>query len=115
MASQAKQHRGITGGEFTQVCSINQSGLVFVCGLKLTVSSELSITVQTSTAGHDQDWSVRGLVVECRAVKRGGQARYQVTLLFSEMPEGLGELVADAMNATDSFLPLKNCPLFGMN
>lgn len=118
MASRAKHHRNINGGEsgeVTHLCSINGSGIVFVCGRKFPVSSELSLLVQTSASGNEEDWKVRGLVVECLNVKRGRHARYQVTLLFSELPDGLKDLVAGEIIASGSFIPLKKCPLFGLN
>jgi len=118
MSSKANHHRGINGGESGEVshlCSINLSGLVFVCGQKFTVSSELALSVQIIASEREEDWNVRGLVVECRAVKRGRHARYQVTLLFSELPDGLGEMVAGAMIAAGSFMQMKGCPLFGLN
>ncbi len=118
MASKTKHHRDINGGEsgkVTQLCSINGSGLVFVCGRKFAVSSELSLTVQTCDTGMEREWNVSGLVVECRNVKRGRYARYQVTLLFSELPDGLKNMVAGKIIPAESFIPLMNCPMFGMN
>lgn len=118
MASKAKHHREFNGGEsgeVTQLCSINGSGLVFVSRRKFPVSSELSLTVQTGDIGVEREWNVSGLVVECRNVKRGRNARYQVTLLFSELPDELKSMVAGKLIATGSFIPLENCPIFGLN
>ncbi len=118
MASKAKHHREINGGEsdeVTHLCSINGSGLVFVCKRKFPVSSELSLTVQTGETGVEREWNVNGLVVECRNVKRGRHARYQVTLLFSELPDELKNIVTGEIIAVESFMPQKNCPIFGLN
>lgn len=118
MASRAKHHRNVNdgpGSETTQLRSINSTGLVFVSGRKFPVTSEISLSVQTSAAGREDDWTVRGLVVECRNVKRRPHAQYQITLLFSELPEGLKELMSGGMITSGSFIPLKNCALFGLN
>ncbi len=106
------------GGESddaAQVCSINGSGIIFLCGKKFPVSSELVITVQACTLRPEQKWNISGLVVECRNVKRGRHARYQVTLLFSDLPDGLKNILTGETPAARSFIPLQNCPLFGLN
>ncbi len=118
MASKAKHHRDRDGGEsgeVTHLCSINHSGIVFVCRRKFPVSSEISLTMQTCETGVVREWDVSGLVVECRNVKRGRNARYQVTLMFSELPDGLKNMVAAEMIVAETFVPLKNCPMFGLN
>lgn len=94
------------------MCSVHETGLVFVSTLPLEVSSELTLTIQTSVFGITRDWAVQGWVVECS--KQGSD--YQITLLFSGLPKGLQQVLALASGKqAKSYPEVEGVPLFGLN
>lgn len=94
------------------MCSIHETGLVFVSKVPLEVSSELTLTIQTTVFGLTKDWAVQGWVVECS--KKGSD--YQITLLFSDLPKGLQQVLALASGKKDKSYPkVPGAPVFGLN
>src|SRR3954470_18880256 len=91
MASKATPRRrkvGARASTVTRMCSINPTGVVFVNTAPLEVSSELTLTIQTTVLGSKREWTVQGWVVECSLQ----ESDYQVTLLFSDLPNGLQQV-----------------------
>lgn len=98
------------------MCSINSTGVVFLNTKPLEVSSELGIVVQTTVLGVTHDWSVRGWVVECRAERPGVAGSYQVTLLFSDLPKGLQQILAIAEgDGAHAYPVVQGADMFGLN
>jgi hypothetical protein len=115
MASKATPRRRKSGAETTTVtrmCSINATGVVFVNTAPLEVSSELTLTVQTTVLGVTRDWTVHGWVVECSIQ----ESDYQVTLLFSDLPKGLQQVLALASGEKVHPYPeVTGAEMFGLN
>ena len=98
------------------MCSINSTGVVFVNTVPIEVSSELTLTVQTSLLGVTHDWTVHGWVVECSPVQDDGAVRHQVTLLFSDLPAGLKHVLALAEQGGSCPYPrVPGFPVLGQN
>jgi hypothetical protein len=94
------------------MCSINATGVVFVNTAPLEVSSEVTLTIQTTVLGLSRDWTVQGWVVECS--KEGGD--FQVTLLFSDLPKGLQQVLALAAGKKMRAYPeVPGAGVFGLN
>jgi hypothetical protein len=94
------------------MCSINATGVVFVNTAPLEVSTELTLTIQTTVLGSTRDWTVQGWVVECSRQ----EGHYQVTLLFSDLPTGLRQVLAMASGDGARPYPIvTNAELFGLN
>lgn len=101
----------------TALCSVTTTGLVFLAGRRLKIGSDVTLTVQTSTPGAVQDWTVQGWVVECRT-RRPLQAglRYQITLLFSVIPAELEAMLANQGKVTPTIYPACDAAgIFGLN
>ncbi len=82
----------------------------------MKISSELTLAVQSCVLGLNFEWNLHGWVVECRQVKREDGRHFQVTLLFSDMPEGLRQIIALAEGrATHAYPEVKGATLFGLN
>ena len=94
------------------MCSINPTGVVFVNTAPLEVSSELTLTIQTTVLGSKREWTVQGWVVECSSQ----ESDYQVTLLFSDLPSGLQQVLALASGENRRIYPaVKGAEIFGLN
>ncbi len=94
------------------MCSIQSTGLVFVNTKPLEVSSELTLSIQTSLLGVSKEWKVQGWVVEC---SREGK-EYRVTLLFSNLPSGLSEILDLASTESSRVYPVVDgAEIFGLN
>ena len=94
------------------MCSIQSTGLVFVNTQPLEVSSELTLSIQTSVLGASREWKVQGWVVEC---SQEGE-EYRVTLLFSDLPGGLREILALASGESFRAYPVvEDAEIFGLN
>jgi len=117
MASQAEQRQTGIGGIVEQLCSITTTGVVVTTRQELDVSSEVSITVQTSSLGMTREWQVQAWVVECRALGEDAEGRFQVTLLFSALPRGLKQLlICHEHEASGRPFPVvKGGEIFGLN
>ena len=83
----------------------------------LEVSSEVSITVQTQDSGVSQEWQLLGWVVECQMLLPEAGEHYQVTLLFSALPQGLLDLLSgDLMPDFSKLYPVApGTEIFGLN
>ena len=117
MSSQAEQRQMGTSGIVEQLCSITTTGVVVTTHQELDVSSEVSITVQTSSLGMVREWQVQAWVVECRSMQDDEDGRYQVTLLFSTLPHGLKQLlICHEHEASGKPYPqVKGGEIFGLN
>ncbi len=100
----------------TKLCSISSTGVVFLSGQPLEVSSDITLSVQTKIMGLESDWPVQGWVVEClECLENPGS--YQVTLLFSELPSSLKKILSLAEECRSG----QTCPrvpgaeLYGLN
>ncbi len=94
------------------MCSINATGVVFVNTAPLEVSTELTITIQTTVLGSTRDWTVQGWVVECSMQ----ESDYQVTLLFSDLPKGLRQVLVLASDKNVRAYPVvARAEMFGLN
>ena len=94
------------------MCSITETGVVFVNTTPLEVSSELTLTVQTTVLGLTREWTVQGWVVECSTQ----DSAYQVTLLFSDLPKGLRQVLAVAAGEKVRAYPMvAGGEVFGLN
>jgi hypothetical protein len=115
MASKATPRRrkvGARASTVTRMCSINATGVIFVNTSPLEVSSELTLTIQTTVLGSARDWTVQGWVVECSMQESG----YQVTMLFSDLPKGLSQVLALASgNEARAYPMVTDAGLFGLN
>ena len=81
------------------------------------MSSEVSITVQTSHVGTTREWQVRAWVVECQDLCLQSGLEFRVTLLFSELPQGLSQVLS-WQDGFHSNLPDEGNPnvdIFGLN
>ncbi len=116
MGSKSKQPQS-TGEIVTTVCSVNSTGLVFLTQKRLKVCSDITLSVQTSTEGATRDWTVQGCVVECRTVRQPATGlRYQITLLFSDLPAELRALLAADEKETGVLYPaVEGAGVFGLN
>jgi hypothetical protein len=115
MASKATPRRrkvGAHASTVTRMCSINAIGVVFVNTAPLEVSSELTLTIQTTVLGSSREWTVQGWVVECSLQ----ESDYQVTLLFSGLPKGLQNVLALASGEKRwSYPEVTGAEIFGLN
>src|SRR3954470_3040464 len=115
MASRATPRRRKSGADASTVrrmCSINPTGVIFVNTAPLEVSSELTLTVQTTLMGVTREWTVHGWVVECSIQ----ESDYQVTLLFSDLPKGLQQVLALASGEKVRAYPeVTGAEIFGLN
>jgi hypothetical protein len=95
------------------MCSINPTGVVFETSRPLDISSELALTIQTDLLGLSREWSVQGWVIDCTPVN----SEFQVTLLFSEVPQGLQQLLAltGGYTGTRAYPPVDGAEIFGLN
>lgn len=94
------------------MCSIQSTGLVFVNTSPLEVSSELTLSIQTSVFGMVNEWKVHGWVVEC---SREAEA-YRITLLFSDLPGALRQVLALASGESSHAYPeVEGAEIFGLN
>lgn len=117
-ANQRKTQAAVGASVVTRMCSISATGVVFAASQPLEVSSELALTIQTDLLGLHREWSVLGWVVECAPIASESQGlEFQVTLLFSEMPAGLQQLLLFTENAIGkrAYPVLKAAELFGLN
>ena len=117
MASKAKRQEKISagmGGPVTQLCSINCNGLVFLAANRLEVSSDVTLIVQAGVPGAPQEWEVHGWVVDCRAARGREGLRYEVTILFRDLPAGLKDILV-AEHGAGFFPRLRHSAIFGMN
>jgi hypothetical protein len=72
----------------------------------------LTLTVQTTVLGMTRDWTVQGWVVECSIQ----ESDYQVTLLFSDLPKGLQQVLALASGEKARAYPeVTGAEIFGLN
>ena len=118
MASKANQRRSSSDKRdvITRLCSINTTGLVFYSSRRLKLSSEISFSIETKVFGFCQEWSLQGWVVECRHVRDQEDANYQITLLFSDLPKGLQQVLATAEGEAKRAYPaVADAPMFGLN
>ena len=119
MASKAKQHQASadTDSTVTRICSINPTGLVFIASRRFDISAEISLGLQTSVQGTEREWDLCGWVVDCRTVRGAEGLSYQVTMLFSDVPEGLqGILTMESLvSGAGSHPRMRNAPIFGVN
>ncbi len=101
----------------TGLCSVNSTGVVFLARKRLKVCSDITLSVQTSSLGAVHDWTVQGYVVECRTVRDVESGlRYQITLLFSDLPAELrAMLLADEKEMEFSYPEVEGATLFGLN
>ena len=80
---------------------------------------EVGLVVQTSLMGRKREWSVQGLVVECQAKEAKGkdeEAGFEVTLLFSDLPQGLKVLLGQVRGSRFYlYPPVKDEEFFGLN
>ncbi len=116
MASRATSRRrgkGAGASTVTRMCSINATGVIFVSTAPMEVSSELTLTVQTTVLGLTREWTVQGWVVECSSQDDD----YQVTLLFSDLPAGLQQTLALASGegARAAYPEMPEAAIFGLN
>src|SRR5207253_9554201 len=115
MASKATPRRrkaGVHASTVTRMCSINLTGVVFVNTAPLEVSSELTLTIQTTVLGSKREWTVQGWVVECSSQATD----YQVTLLFADLPSGLQQVLALASGEKRRIYPaVEGAEIFGLN
>ncbi len=119
MASKAKQRRRIKADVVTQVCSITAVGAVFLATRRFTISSELTLNVETQILGLNQVWRVRGWVVACshRQLEGvDGRHAYQISLIFEHIPNGLRHaLRISAQHSTHAYPAVDGAELFGLN
>lgn len=119
MDSHSNHRRSKSGGcvnTLTRMCSINAQGVVFLARRRMKLSAELTLAVQSSVLGINFHWDVHGWVVDCRQVRCEEGVDYQVTLLFSEVPEGLRRILALAEgHATHAYPEVEGAPHFGLN
>ena len=98
------------------MCSINPTGLVFLSTREFDISSELSLTIQTSVLGVSRDWDVMGWVVECAEETSAVELSHQITMLFSNIPAGLQQLLKLAeQNASNTYPVMAGAEIFGLN
>lgn len=57
------------------------------------MSTEITLSIQTTLFGVESDWEVQGWVVECCAAETEQDA-YRVTLLFSDLPSRLRQVLS---------------------
>lgn len=101
----------------THMCSINGSGLVFHSSDAMPVSSEVKLTIETNHHGQKNHWKVEGWVVECHPADiEEDHLAFQVTMLFSDIPQALRELLQenDILNRA-SYPPVPGAEMFGLN
>jgi hypothetical protein len=117
MGSKAKPPQSSGSEIVTSLCSVNSTGLVFLATRRLKVCSDVTLSVQTSTLGSLQDWTVQGWVVECRTLRKVQTGpKYQITLLFSGLPAELrAMLIADGKGGPHSYPVFEAAPMFGLN
>lgn len=119
MDSNSDNRRSKSGGsgkELTCLSSINSSGVVFIARHRMKVSSELTLAVQSCVLGLNFEWNVHGWVVECRQVRREDGRHFQVTLLFSTVPDSLRQIISLAEDhATHAYPEVEGATLFGLN
>lgn len=116
MTSKTNQRRDGSSGVVTQLCSINTTGAVFLSDRQLDMSSEISFNMETHVFGLQQEWTVKGWVVECQPERATADSLFQVTLLFSDLPEGLRKvLVLTEGHMSRGYPVIASAPLFGMN
>jgi hypothetical protein len=98
------------------MCSITSTGVVFLNAKALEVSSEITLTVQTNILGSEHEWNIRGWVVECVPSEQQ-QSAFQVTLLFSDLPKGLQQILAlaEGCHSASACKRIPGAELFGMN
>lgn len=98
------------------MCSISSTGVVFLNASALEVSSEITLTVQTNILGRGQEWNVQGWVVECVPAEEQ-QSTFKVTLLFSNLPKGLQQILAlaEGCHGPDACRRVQGAELFGLN
>ncbi len=115
MGSKAKH--SLSNGEIvTALCSVNTTGLIFLARKRLKVCSDITLSVQTSSWGAVHDWTVQGYVVECRTVRDAETGlRYQITLLFSDLPAELRAMLTAEEEAQRSYPAVEGAPVFGLN
>jgi hypothetical protein len=117
MGSKAKQPQSSTGEIVTALCSVNSTGLVFLTRKRLKAWSDITLSVQTSSHGATRDWTVQGCVVECRMVRNAATGlRYQITLLFSDLPAELrAMLAAEEKELRLPYPAVEDASVFGLN
>jgi len=117
MASRAKQGRGTEANSVvTRMCSINLTGLVFLSTRRFDISSELALTIQTCVLGITRNWDVLGWVVECSDEIGGNEPTHRITMLFSNLPSGLQQLLSLAEKSDSrAYPPMHGAEIFGLN
>ena len=113
-ANQGRKRKRNCDSTVTHLFSMNSTGAVFRNTKPLEVLSELTITVQATVLGLTSDWSVRGWVVECQPERAAATDSFRVTLLFSELPEDLRDLLMVAeQSSVGSYPPVTGAEVFG--
>ena len=117
MASKAKHERvSEAGNVLTRMCSINPTGLVFLTTKRFEISSELALTIQTNVPGITREWKVHGWVVECADATFSEELGHKITMLFSDLPMGLQQLLKLAeRNEAGAFPAMPGAEIFGLN
>ncbi|TLD68312.1 hypothetical protein FEM03_23190 [Phragmitibacter flavus] len=98
--------------------SISDTGLVFHSPQALVTGTEVGLTIQTSLLGYLREWSVQGWVVECECEsdEANEELGFAVTLLFSDMPQGLKTLLGQVSEQRlYAYPPVKGEEFFGLN
>lgn len=99
----------------TPLCTINPTGVVFSSAERLDISSELGLVIETDVLGMVQEWAVQGWVVACKETGTQGEP-FEITLLFSEVPVGLRQILALSPTAVSALMPrLGSDTRFGLN
>lgn len=117
-ANQRKAKAASGGSVVTRMCSISTTGVIFASSRVLEVSSELALSIQTDLLGLHREWSVQGWVIECTPldVSEAGP-EFQVTLLFSEIPAGLQQLLllTESAQGGRAYPVMRDAEIFGLN
>lgn len=105
-------------GVLADLSSISDTGLVFHSPEALMTGTEVGMVIQTSLLGSLREWSVQGWVVECQPgeSESGKELGFAVTLLFSDLPQGLKQLLGQVSgNRLYAYPPVKGEEFFGLN
>lgn len=117
-ANQRKAKAASGGSVVTRMCSISTTGVIFASSRALEVSSELALSIQTDLLGLHREWSVQGWVIECTPLDANASGpEYQITLLFSEIPAGLQQLLllTESTQGRRAYPVVPEAEIFGLN
>lgn len=104
------------GSVAARMCSITDTGLVFQTSSSLEVGSEVRLSIQANLMGRESEWAVQGWVVECHPAKMAESQGFEVTLLFSDLPQGLKRLLAHVKGRRFyAYPPVRGAEIFGLN